>query len=168
MDAFKTVTDFFDSSPWSYVRDDDTDSLFLALSCGSGPLVCRARVWQKRKLFIFHTNLVVETPDEKRDAMARLLIRANNTTPLGNFELDRYGQIRFKTAVDYRGGELTENLIRNTVYENIRAAQKYLSAIVAVLETDAMPDEAFDNAQTRDFLTTIRREFDKQGGDSRQ
>ena len=62
---------------------------------------------------------------------------------IGNFELDfSDGEIRYKTSLDVEGDRLSNALIKQTVYLNVLTMDKYLPALVAVINNELSVDNA--------------------------
>lgn len=69
---------------------------------------------------------------------AEFIARANADLPIGNFELNYdKPEIRFKTSLDYEGGELTVPLVRQLLQANVAMMARYLPALRALLENNA-------------------------------
>ena len=69
---------------------------------------------------IVYSVLVSNVLEERRQAAAEYLTRANYGLWLGNFELDMAdGEVRYKTSIDVEGALLTEKAIYNLLYTNV-------------------------------------------------
>ena len=80
--------------------------------------------------------------------MAELLTRANYGTFIGNFELDyRDGEVRYKTAIDLEGTEVTSILCKQVVYANVYTMERYFGAILAVAFGGVDPAQAVKDAE---------------------
>lgn len=98
--------------------------------------------------FIFYINFGYEARPDRRDECARLFARLNSGLTIGNFELDYDdGQIRCKSSVDFGGGELTENLVRNTIHAAMNAVEAYAGAVTDVVMRGIAATDAVERAE---------------------
>lgn len=98
--------------------------------------------------FVFYINFGYEARADRRDECARLLARLNWGLAIGNFEMDYDdGQIRFKSSVDFDGGELTENLVRNTILGAMKAVETYAGAVTDVVMRGVTATDAAARAE---------------------
>jgi len=104
--------------------------------------------------FVCYLNLGIRPALQYRDEVARFITRANWGLMIGNFEMDfEDGHVRFKSSLDYGGGELTENLIRHAILPAMNAIDIYAPALVDVV------------SGTADALTAIARVEGERGHD---
>jgi hypothetical protein len=76
----------------------------------------------------------IDTPPERRVAMACAVARANTGLQVGNFELDLDdGELLFKTAIALRGEPLTAALFAPLIEDNIAAMDDFFPVLGAVL-----------------------------------
>lgn len=98
--------------------------------------------------FIFYINFGYAARPDRRDECARLLARLNSGLTIGSFEMDYDdGQIRCKSSVDFGGGELTENLVRNTILGAMKAIEAYAGAVTDVVMRGGTAADAAARAQ---------------------
>src|SRR6476660_7203299 len=84
--------------------------------------------------FIFYINAGLAVLPERYDEVARFITRANWGLSIGNFEMDYDdGHVRFKSSVDFRGLELSEALIRNTIVPAMHAVETYGMPLIDVI-----------------------------------
>lgn len=94
--------------------------------------------------------LPVPVGPERRAAALELLARINFGQVVGNFELNLDdGEIRFKTSLDFEGGELTFPLLRQLFAANVAMMEHYLPAILAVVLRGGEPSAALDSLGER-------------------
>lgn len=91
---------------------------------------------------LYAMSPVTAPPSRLTDAY-ELVARLNYGHALGNLEIEPdTGELRFKTALDVEGEELTEGLLANLVYANVASLDQMLPAITACLVKGATPREA--------------------------
>jgi hypothetical protein len=89
-----------------------------------------------------------KTPEEKRQAMAELVTRANYGLKIGNFELDfGDGEVRYKTSLHFVGQIEQEPMINQLVLTNILTMDHYMPALMALIYTDLSPVEALGKVE---------------------
>jgi hypothetical protein len=80
----------------------------------------------------------------KKQVLAECITRENYGMIIGNFELDfNDGGIRYKTSIDAEGERLSLALIKQVVYANVTMIDHHLPGIMAVIESDVSPVDAF-------------------------
>jgi hypothetical protein len=68
---------------------------------------------------------------------------------IGNFEMAwDTGEVRFRTAIDIEGGELTATMWRNLVHINLRSMDRYLPGLTAVANGASAPTTEIARAQS--------------------
>ncbi|MDJ1174803.1 YbjN domain-containing protein [Roseofilum capinflatum] len=134
------VRDFFEQDDWEFIQVE-SGLLQLAFQGENGRWRCYARIYEGDKQFLFYSLFPVAVPEGDRRLMAELLTKANYGMILGNFELDfADGELRYKTSIDVEGDRLTVALVRSLVYANVTIMDRYLPAIVAVLEGSSISE----------------------------
>ncbi|MEM0980963.1 MAG: YbjN domain-containing protein [Cyanobacteria bacterium P01_H01_bin.58] len=137
------VQQFFDEDDWAYVQLADGVSLQLAFQGDAGRWTCLARSDDAAAQLVFYSVCPMTVSETKTNAIAELLMRANDGLIIGNFELDfETGEIRYKTSLDVEGDRLTPALMQSLVYANVHTFDQYLPAIIAVLDGQATPVDA--------------------------
>lgn len=97
---------------------------------------------------IVYSVLVSNVLEERRQAAAEYLTRANYGLWLGNFELDMAdGEVRYKTSIDVEGALLTEKAIYNLLYTNVFVFERYLSGLNRVVYEGVSPDVAISDIE---------------------
>lgn len=93
-----------------------------------------AAISPEAEQLVIYFNFGMAARPDYRDECARLIIRANWGLTIGNFEMDyEDGQLRFKSSLDFTGGELTEQMIRNAILPAMNAVDVYAPAIANVI-----------------------------------
>ncbi len=99
---------------WEPQRQDEWSFAFPWVA-GCIPLSCYAQVNPDMDGFVFRAILMAVEP-AKRAVVAEFIHRLNYSQPIGNWAIDLdTGDVRFKNGVYFRGGQLTENMIRNVI-----------------------------------------------------
>lgn len=139
----EAIINFFKADNWDFIQIEEKPILQTAFSGSNGNLNCYAKAREEQKQFSFYSIYPDNVPEEKRQAIAEFLTRANYGMTIGNFELDYTdGEIRYKTSIDVEGDRLTNALIKTIVYTNVSMMDEYLPGIRAVLEHDVAPSDA--------------------------
>jgi Putative bacterial sensory transduction regulator len=90
---------------------------------------------RRSQVLVFLANLCPEAPAANRDHVGRLINRVNWDLMTGNFEMDEDdGAVRFRSTVEFGGGELTGQTIRRailTAMEILEAHAERISAAIA-------------------------------------
>jgi len=145
---FDALVSFFEEDEWPFEQLEGEPLLRTGFSGKNGKWLCFARAREDAEQFLFYSICPFRAPPERRMAVMEFLTRANYGMIIGNFEMDlEDGEIRYKTAVDVEGGELTSTMIKNLVYINVRMMDKYLPGIKAVSESGADPKEMVEEIE---------------------
>ena len=140
---YKVVLDFFETEEWAFAKDDHEPILYMNFQSENGQWLCLAKANDDDDQFVFYSICPVTIPEDKRQAAAEFITRANYGLLIGNFELDfDDGEIRYKTSIDVEGDTLSQNLIKQLVYTNVTTIDEYLPGIIAVVEGKLSPQEA--------------------------
>ncbi len=140
---FDTMHTFFKDDDWPISQVEGHPWLRMNFRGTNGRWLCLAQARDEQQEFLFFSICDVNTPEDKRQAMAEFLTRANYGLYLGNFEMDfRDGEIRYKTSIDVEGDRLTAPLIKSLVYANVALMDRYLPGIMSVIYAGTPPLEA--------------------------
>jgi hypothetical protein len=139
-DLFGTVNAFLQGDGW-FVRAVPEESTIWARFMGdSGEWTCAALLHEAQNQFIFYSFLQDVVPADQRSRVAEFITRANYGMLIGNFEMDwGDGEIRFKTSIDVKDGDLTPALVRNVVYINVLTMDHYRPGFAQIIAGDADP-----------------------------
>ncbi|MBP0018074.1 MAG: YbjN domain-containing protein [Cyanobacteria bacterium SBLK] len=145
---FETLIRFFTQDDWSFLRVEGETALRLGFEGDNGEWNCYARVRESEKQMLFYSICPQTAPEDKRQAIAEFIARANYGTVMGNFELDfEDGEIRYKTSIDVEGDRLTPALVERVVYPNVMMMDEYLPGILAVINGEKTPREAISQIE---------------------
>ncbi|MBD2563676.1 MULTISPECIES: type III secretion system chaperone family protein [Nostoc] len=143
------MLNFFTEDDWNFRKLQGESVLQVAFGGKNGKWNCYAKAIEENKQFIFYSLCPITAPEDKRQAIAEFLTRANYAMMIGNFELDfSDGEIRYKTSIDIAGDRLSFALIKNLVYTNVTMMDEYLPGILLVIDDDASPQEAITKIET--------------------
>lgn len=108
-----------------------------------------AAISPEAEQLVIYFNFGMAAPPNYRDECARLITRANWGLTIGNFEMDyEDGQLRFKSSLDFSGGELTGQMIRNAILPAMNAVDAYAQAIANVILRGQTATEALVQIET--------------------
>ncbi|MEA5601285.1 YbjN domain-containing protein [Nostoc sp. UHCC 0252] len=143
------MLNFFTEDDWNFTKLQGESVLQLPFQGTNGKWNCYAKAREENKQFVFYSLCPIAAPENKRQAIAEFLARANYGLMIGNFELDfSDGEIRYKTSIDIVGDNLSFALIKNLVYTNVTMMDEYLPGIIFVIDGDASPKEAITKIET--------------------
>lgn len=131
---FDAVVQFFEQYDLQVNLGSVEHSLEIIYQGQHGHLSCIAFAAEPQNQFVFYSTAPVKASVELIDIVATFLHRLNYGLIIGNFEIDyRDGEIRFKTSIDVEDTELTYELIRNTVHDNIFQLEQYLPGLYGLI-----------------------------------
>ncbi|HLO85370.1 MAG TPA: YbjN domain-containing protein [Nostocaceae cyanobacterium] len=159
---FEAIVNFFTEDDWPFVQIEDNSALSLAFRGDNGKWNCYAKAREIEQQFAFYSIFPFNVPENKRQAIAEFIARANYNMIIGNFELDFYdGEIRYKTSIDVEGDNLSFALIKNLVYANVSVMDKYLPGIMSIIHSDAIPELAIDQVEQNQETSQILGESEQ-------
>lgn len=128
---------------WRFGEDAEHLALSMGYGGKNGLYYCVLQVHGEHRALAFYVHVQCRVPEEKRQAVAEFLTRANYAMWLGNFELDfRDGEVRYKTSLDLVDGELTTGMLAALLRSNISTVDRYLPGLMSVLWNDVAPADA--------------------------
>lgn len=143
----ETVIKFLEEEKFKYEVDDDNQIITLFLSGNTGSWMGLANINQENNQLIFYSVIPTRVPKESRVPVMEFITRANYNLLIGNFEMDMEdGEVRFKTSVDVSGDSLTTALVKNMVYFNFIAIDRYLESLMKVMYGNMSAKKAFKEA----------------------
>ncbi|MEH2097465.1 YbjN domain-containing protein [Nostoc sp.] len=143
------ILKFFTEDDWNFTKLQGESILQLPFQGINGRWNCYAKAREENKQFVFYSLCPITVPENRKQAVAEFLTRANYGLMIGNFELDfSDGEIRYKTSIDIVGDRLSFALIENLVYTNVTMMDEYLPGITFVIDGDASPKEAITKIET--------------------
>ncbi len=131
-ELYQKMRRFFDEDEWFFEEDIENNALVSRFRGENGVWACLARV--QGPLVVFYSLLEVHVPEERRDAMAEFITRANYGLPFGAFEMDYSdGEVRLRTGFFTADIDFTTTHMRNIVYANLLTMDRYLPGIMRVI-----------------------------------
>lgn len=144
---WNTVLNFFKNDNFKFEAEEENRNIIIFVSGTGGTWMGLARVFEEDKQFIFYSVVPNRVPKEAKAAVMEFITRANYNLLIGNFEMDpEDGEVRFKTGIDVSGGELTSSLVKNVVYFNLIAMDRYLESLNRVMFGGVPAKTAFGEA----------------------
>ncbi|MEH2174854.1 YbjN domain-containing protein [Nostoc sp.] len=145
---FEEIINFFQADDWPFVQLLGQPALQISFQGENGKWNCYARTRSEQNQFVFYSICPVNSPENKRLAVAEFITRANSGMIIGNFELDfTDGEISYKTSIDVEGDRLSFALIQRVVYANVTMMDEYLPGIMSVIYGNVSPEEAIANIE---------------------
>jgi hypothetical protein len=156
--AFEAVVRYFEENDWKFTPRPEEQTLIFGVTGKNGRYQCFAHVGAEHPVVSVHSIAGVRVPEARLSAMAEFLIRANYGLCIGNFAMDfSDGEVRYKTSLDIRDGELTAEMIEVLVHANLSTMDRYFSGMLAVVSGHGTPaaavarvEETFGTAASRD------------------
>jgi hypothetical protein len=146
---------------WEPQRQDERSFAFPWVA-GCIPLSCYTQVNPDMGGFIFRAIKPLSVEPAKRPLVGEFIHRVNYAQPIGNWAIDLdSGDVRFKNGVYFRGGELTENMIRNVIDSSLFFVYHDIMGFVK-LQTGATIEEAMA-ARGKDLGVGITKGMKVQG-----
>jgi hypothetical protein len=142
-DTLAVITRFLQEDDWPQTPVPGQPMIQTRFEGENGRWACLVQAREEQTQCVVYSLCPVKVPDDKLQAMAELLTRANYGLVIGNFEMDfRDGEVRYKTSIDFEGDQLSTALVRQLLYANVLTMDRYLPAIMRVIHADVSPAEA--------------------------
>ena len=139
--CFETVVAHLECRGICFGRADNGPVLFVPLACRKATYFCTVDV--SDAILRVYATVGCHAPEQKRAVAAELLNRINWRLVVGNFEMDvADGEIRYRTTLDARGGELTDEMVECTIRTNLTTIDRFYPAIMTLLWNDLSAEDA--------------------------
>jgi len=150
--AVRTLEKFLRDAGWSPQTVDGADNLFrVAFSGEHGRMQAVAQVLPELNQFLFYVGCSTRAPEERRQQVMEFVTRSNYGLRIGAFELDLSdGEVRFRSALDFEGTELTESLIRNTIAPAVHTMDLYMGGLMKVMFGGVPATDAIEEIEGTD------------------
>ena len=125
-----------DAEGWTAGRldDDPVPTLRFMVQGEAGAWRCYIRAWDDAPVLAVYGVFPVDTPPERRAAMADAVARANRGLDVGNFEFDPDdGELLFKTALPLGDDPPTADNVRALLHANIDTLDRFFPVFAALL-----------------------------------
>jgi hypothetical protein len=141
--AFRTLGQFLEDDGW-HPQTLEENFVHRAFFAGNnGEVSCFAQIRADLDQFLFYVVMPFRVPEAARTKVAEFLTRANYGLRIGNFEMDfDDGEVRYKSAIDFEGTELTPPLLRNAIYPAVQTMDRYLPGAMSVIFGGKEPEAA--------------------------
>jgi hypothetical protein len=147
---FDILVDFLTEDGWApeALRGESMARVRVRGENGEWDAYVQAR--EADQQIVVYSECPISAPDDRRFETMTLITRANFGLSVGNFELDLDdGEIRYRTGLDVKEDRLSPPLLRQLVWNNIAATDKYLPALRQVIESGATAAEALARIESR-------------------
>jgi hypothetical protein len=142
--AIETVVDFFKTKQWSFELDEAKHRVRSGIEGDNGEWIFYVSASDETNLCFVLSVFPQKCPQEKRQLCAELLTRINYGLLLGCFEMNfDTGRICFKASYPFPAGQISPDLVEETVEFSIAFMDRYFPAIMSVLYAGMSPVEAF-------------------------
>lgn len=140
----ENVISFLTTNNWSFSQHKTEPILKIGYQGENGEWICTAKTREEHRQFLFYSYFPVNVPENKRQAVAEFLTRANFGLIVGNFEMDfNDGELRYKTyGIDAQGSSLDTDLIGQLIFANVMIMDQYLPGIMSVIYAHVSPEIA--------------------------
>lgn len=146
---FETAVHFFQTQNWTVSQIPDQQVLHFYFEGDNGQWECYAQAREAQGQFIFYSVFPLKAPQAKYQAVVEYITRANYGLIIGNFEFDfSDGEIRYKTSINVDSSNLDVAVISQLIYTNLLNADKYLPGILAILDSEILPEEAIASLES--------------------
>lgn len=144
------VLRFFEEEQWSYQNVEGKPVIRAGFRGDHGTWVCYVRVDEEKKLFVFHSLLGMNIPQQYRATVVEYITRVNYSLPVGNFDMDLdSGDVRFRTSTILPEGEFSVAIVRGLVYANVHTIDHYFPGFMAVIHAGLSPEAAIARVEAQ-------------------
>ena len=114
--------------------DDAVPTLRFMVQGEAGAWRCYIRAWDDAPVLAVYGVFPIDTPPDRRAAMADAVARANRGLDVGNFEFDPDdGELLFKTALPLGDDPPTADNVRALLHANIDTLDRFFPVFAALL-----------------------------------
>ena len=146
---FERIAAYLDANDWNYTSNDEKNC-FLAncrLTDASVRVVMEATEQEDWDRVLVYSIFPVFTPEHRRAALTDAINRINYSMAFGNLEMDANdGEVRVRTAVE-GAGNLGDEMIDRALTSNLRTAESFQAALLAIAFGNASPDSVLALAE---------------------
>ena len=142
-DFDKVLQYFRDEGYRSLSVDKDRNVIVTSVAGNNGIFPLIVVLYLDEKVLSVNARLPVRVPLEQRLLAAEYVARANNGLLVGHFSLDMSdGEICYKGATPYNGGELTPAMVEPLIHYCLGTADKYLPGLMKLIYSQSITPEA--------------------------
>lgn len=141
--TYDTLTDFLSAQGLLFTEEPAQGRVRFEYATEAAAWTTFAVAFEEAQQVAIYGVLPISVGPERRAAALELLARINFGQVVGNFEMNLDdGEVRFKTSLDFEGGELTLPLLRQLFAANVAMMEHYVPAILAVVLRGREPSAA--------------------------
>ncbi len=134
---------FFKADEWPHEVIEDLPMVRSRYAGRHGNYDCWFQDRPNEQQLMFYARAPTNAVEDKRQAVAEFMTRANYGMVIGNFELDlKDGEMRYKASVDYEHIQVNNAFLKNMSYQVVVNMDRYLPGIMKLLYSDITPEEA--------------------------
>ena len=124
-----------DAEGWTAEHmDDAVPTLRFMVQGQAGAWRCYIRAWDDTPVLAVYAVFPVDTPPERRAAMAQAVTQANHGLDVGNFEFDSGdGELLFKTTQALGDDSPTAAQVQSLLHANIDTMDRFFAGFGAVM-----------------------------------
>jgi hypothetical protein len=146
--AFQVLARYLRDNGWQ-VEEIEPGSAFKSSKDGElCPLIHYFQLKTDLEQFLFYIVPHINLLEQMIPLAMEYICRANVGLRIGNFELDvRDGQVTFKSSVNFKGLELSAQLIDNTIQPALTAFDEFFAGLADVIAGIETPASAMAKAE---------------------
>lgn len=158
---FDALTDYLEAKDLRYSRTEDYDSLTVCYHLKNARVTCSIHIDEEKRYLSCCTRAGIIVPKDKFDAVAEFIARANYGMGIGSFQFNyENGDVFFKTAILADDTELSPNMIRPFLYQNMNTYDLLYPGFMGVLYQNCEPEEAIRIAKSMSKPEPSQEEID--------
>ena len=158
---------FLEEENWHFLFDEQRGFFRLSLSLDGKIKRINYHVYVSKTDYVVYAISPIgieETDEEMKIKMADFICHVNCGMHNGNFELDRDGEISFKSYVDCEGTMPTNEIIRNSIYCPAAMFERYGTGLSDIIFKNSTSIEALKRCGSlpkMDLQELLGEEFDE-------
>lgn len=146
------LTDYLDGQNWNYTVHEDKNYVSMRMNMKSvDSCACIMSIIDETTL-ICYSVFPIKVPEDRREAIAEYLCRANYGLYHGNFEIDfRDGEIRYKTTgMTTEEDPIEEEVIARLINLGFAMTDRYAPGVLSVMYASESPEAAIERVEKRE------------------
>jgi hypothetical protein len=134
---------FLQSEQWSYQVLNEKPAVRAGYRGEHGTWVCYIRIEEEQGRIVLNSLMGLNILPQYRFPVMQYLSRVNNLLVNGKFEIDLdSGDVKFKTSIDVKNGDLKLDEVRVFAYSNVRTMDHYFPGVISVVHGGLTPEAA--------------------------